>query len=231
MLGANRGPVPPGSASWERFIHRKALGCYSWVTTLDVSHRAGTLREKSVSTNTAWPRAFVQLPRVVSASLLGPSCFTLPSQARHHSPWWSVSKSQQVLLRTGSSLVPTPKLPYAIPFKSPSREVNTKLHLFSAQKQENLPWKTAVLLLRNPFDWSMPIPVQEEPAAGLSCRGQTLEWCVWRDDGFAPLHPYSQLAWSPLWPMAGICKTAGGVRGAGWDCARTHWPLHGSKTH
>lgn len=72
----------------------------------DVSYHPGRLWEKLASTNTAWPRAFVQLPQVVSASPLEPSCFTLPSWcSRPHSPGPSVSKSQPVLLPTHNNTI------------------------------------------------------------------------------------------------------------------------------
>ena len=120
--------------------------------------------------------------------------------------------------------------PSTIPLKTQGMQLNASLHLFSAHT-EKTPLKTTLIVLKN-------ISVLQRAQL---CAERDHCWLVlWRTGTWvmplerwwicaAPSH--SQLAWSPLWPMAGIRETAGRVRGAGWGCARAHWPLHGSKTH
>jgi hypothetical protein len=101
----------PGSAPWEG-----PPRCCSWVWGFDVSHHPGSRStEKSASTNTAWPPAFVQLPWAVSASPLEHSCSSLQWCA-----WHSLSHAQCL----GPSKFPKdvthshPEPLYMLPFKN-----------------------------------------------------------------------------------------------------------------
>lgn len=97
------------------FTHRTSIGCYSWVMGFDVSYQPGMRTEKSMSTNTAWPPAFVQLLQVVPASPLVERSVIHPD-GQSLRPWkfsWG--------LESYSS--PPPTSMYRIPLKSSSHEM------------------------------------------------------------------------------------------------------------
>lgn len=198
---------------------RKSTRCFCWVMGFDVSSHIRTLGEKSVSTNTAWPPAFVQLLRVVSASPLEPSCFMLPSRAWHYSPKWPVSKTQQVFPRTWNLLLPTPRITGHHIFKEPqSRSRHQSAFIFSTRGGKSPLKKMMLILFKNGSFLQHP-HLCAERERGWFVLQRTDTWVMRSERWWICTDPpHSRLDWSPLWPMAGICETAGRVRGAGWNC-------------